>query len=290
MIDQYKNETAQIHAPAALIEKTKAAVRVEEARIGREQVSQNPMPVSGVTSADYAAYQKKYFRHKWTYALTAAAAVVLLLSVSLAMRGSLSDRFIGGRTTADGAMMAEEAPADEDGTSAEMMEETESGAADSTAGEMSGGIQDSTADAAPEDMGNSMVSEDTAGAVSESAAEKMERAEASAEAPVADYAGEDTECDMVQEDGEKKEAKPFRTVKDSRLRIEAVEEKPPFYDNPETQDIVYEGLTFRVMQEEEGWMAYVETADGTAYVINGTVEELDSFLKEGFEELEKRKK
>lgn len=259
MIDQYKNETAQIHAPAALIEKTKAAVRVEEARIGREQVSQNPVPVSGVTSADYAAYQKKYFRHKWTYALTAAAAVVLLLSVSLAMRGSLSDRFIGGRTTADGAMMAEEAPADEDGTSAEMMEETESGAADSTAGEMSGGIQDSTADAAPEDMGNSMVSEDTAGAVSESAAEK-------------------------------KEMKPFRSVKDSRIKIEIVEEKPSFYDSPQAQDVAYEGLTFRVMQEEEDWMAYVETADGTAYVINGTVEELDSFLKEGFEELEKRKK
>ena len=33
MMDQYKKETAQIHAPAALLEKTKAAVRAEEERI-----------------------------------------------------------------------------------------------------------------------------------------------------------------------------------------------------------------------------------------------------------------
>ena len=40
MIDQYKNETSQIHAPADLILKTKQAVREEEMRLEREKAQQ----------------------------------------------------------------------------------------------------------------------------------------------------------------------------------------------------------------------------------------------------------
>lgn len=270
MMNQYKNETAQIHAPQALIEKTKAAVREEEARIRKGQDSQIPVSGSQVTYVDYAAYQKKYSWRKWSYPLTAAAAVVILLSVSLAMKGVWKDRFMGNHTASDGAMPAAEAPA-------------------ADAGEMSGAAAGSvmeemeSAAKAPEEM------ENTAGAMAEEALDKMDNSEsAAAEAPAADYAEEETQRDMLQDSSaEKKEMKPFRSAKGGYVEIEAVEEKPAFYDDPAAEDIVYEGLTFRVMEEEKGWIAYVESTDGTAYVISGIFEELDVFLKEGYEELKK---
>lgn len=293
MMDQYKNETIQIHAPASLIEKTKAAVREEEARIRREQTSQiPPAPASQVTYADYAAYQKKYSWHKWTYPLTAAAAVVILLSVSLAMRGIWSDRFKGDRTVAEEAPAG--TPAAEDGADIEMMEEMESAAADSNAGEMNGAATDSMAggeesaggvmaETVPEEM------EDTGGAMTQAAPGMEQGSEAAAaEAPAADSAEEETLRDMIQDDNvEKKQVKPFRSAKGDYVKIKAVENKPAFYDDPSAEDIDYEGLTFRVVEEEKGWSAYVETADGTAYVISGMAEELDIFLKEGYVELEK---
>lgn len=115
MTDQYKKETAQIHAPAALLEKTKAAVRAEEERIRKEQTARVPIPVSGlqVSYADYVAYQKKSSLRKWTYPLTAAAAVVILFSISMAMKG-IGDS--AGDRMADGAMMAEESTAAKDET------------------------------------------------------------------------------------------------------------------------------------------------------------------------------
>ena len=41
--EQYREETAQVHAPIDLIEKTKAAVRAEEERILRERTAQPEM-------------------------------------------------------------------------------------------------------------------------------------------------------------------------------------------------------------------------------------------------------
>lgn len=294
MMNQYKNETAQIHAPQALIEKTKAAVREEEARIRKGQTSQIPAPVPQVTYVDYAAYQKKYSWRKWSYPLTAAAAVVILLSVSLAMKGVWKDRFMGDHTASDGAMPAAEAPADAGGMSGaatgSVMEEMES--ADADAGEMSGTVTNGMAEdvesaaKAPEKM------ENTAGAMAEEALDKMDDSEnAAAEAPAADYAEEETQRDMLQDSSaEKKEMKPFRSAKGGYVEMEAVEEKPAFYDDPAAEDVVYEGLTFRVMKEKKGWIAYVESADGTAYVISGTFEELDVFLKEGYDKLKKTEK
>lgn len=300
MMNQYKNETAQIHAPQALIEKTKAAVREEEARIRREQTSQIPASAPQAAYMDYAAYQKKYSWRKWSYPLTAAAAVVILLSVSLAMKGVWTDRFRGNRTASDGAMPAAETPAADAGemsgaAAGSVVEEMES--ADAEAGEMSGAVTDSMAedmerpagavmDVAPAEVENS------GGAMTEEAPDKMDDSEsAAAEAPAADYTEEETQRDMMQDSGaEKKEMKPFRSAKGGYVEIEAVEEKPAFYDDPAAEDIVYEGLTFRVMEEEKGWTAYVETTDGTAYVISGTFEELDAFLKEGYGKLEKTAK
>ncbi len=39
--EQYREETAQVHAPTELIERTKAAMRAEEERIMRERTAQS---------------------------------------------------------------------------------------------------------------------------------------------------------------------------------------------------------------------------------------------------------
>lgn len=110
---------------------------------------------------------------------------------------------------------------------------------------------------------------------------------AMSEAPAADYAQEDARDGMIKEEAAEKTAGKFRNPHSGRVKIKEVDEKPDFYDNPDAEDIVYEGLTFRVMQEEEEWAAYVETEEGTAYVICGEAEELEEFLEEAYEGLEK---
>ncbi len=47
-LDQYKKETAQIHAPMDLIERTKAAVREEEERILSERTAQGKISATAV--------------------------------------------------------------------------------------------------------------------------------------------------------------------------------------------------------------------------------------------------
>lgn len=279
MMNQYQNETAQIHAPAALIAKTKAAVRQEEERISREQGSQIPVSVPQVSYEDYVSYHhnKKHSVRKWTYPLSVAAAVVILLSVSMAMKGILPGGYTGNGPAADGAMEAAEAPAAEDAACAE--EITEASDSDAPA---AGAVEEMNGKEA-----DSMTQEPTDG-MAQAEAEVMEdTGKTMSEAPAADYAQEDTRGGMVKEEATEKAAGKFRNPHSGRVKIEAVDEKPDFYDNPDAEDIVYEGLTFRVMQEEEEWAAYVETEEGTAYVICGEAEELEEFLEEAYEGLEK---
>ena len=280
MMEQYKNETAQIHAPAALIEKTKAAVRQEEERIRREQSAQIPAPAPQVTYEDYASYRKKYSVRKWMYPLTAAAAVVILLSVSMNVKNVLPGGFTGNGAAADGAMEAPaaaeapaEAPVDEAAADEACAEEITEGIASEEAAagaveEMDNGETDSMAEASADSMTQAEAEdmESTGGVMSE--------------APAADFAKEEA-------DSTKEAARKFRDRKGGSMKIEAVDEKPDFYDSPDAEDIVYEGLTFRVFGEEGEWYAYVEAEDGTACVIRGRAEELDEFLEEAYAELEK---
>lgn len=40
-----------------------------------------------------------------------------------------------------------------------------------------------------------------------------------------------------------------------------------------------------MVAEEDGWAAYVETKDGSKYVIRGEAEDLETFLEMGYREL-----
>ena len=96
MKDQYRKETSQIHAPADLIQKTKQAMEQEEQRL--KAVEERNVGSDGTVITESEAITHKAKKHsfiqqiyKWTLPLTAAAAILILISVSLVMKSVKSD-------------------------------------------------------------------------------------------------------------------------------------------------------------------------------------------------------
>lgn len=150
--EQYQKETEQIHAPADLIARTKAAMREEEMRMQRKR-SRQMAELTGwevkpvVQGPGFAEKKRDWNRtaRRWAYPLTAVAVIFILASVSLMMRGlrnleSDSAPLYDAVTTADsdGAEFAtqeameeavcEEAPMLEDSAAAASGTGAESGA------------------------------------------------------------------------------------------------------------------------------------------------------------------
>ena len=292
--EQYREETAQVHAPIDLIERTKAAVRAEEERILRECTAQPgmrqpEMTEPRVTYADYAKYGKTSSLRKWTYPLTAAAALLILVSVSLTMRGLKSGDMAPAADTAYS------------GTA-------ESGAVYEESAEFDAGYAEETAEAAmPMESAAEMAEEE--GADMEAAVAETESA--AAEAPSEDRApvinetqkamggADDTsaaEESVVTKEEEKQNQETNRedsltdmaAGKDSVI-MEKVEKKPAFCNLPDTETYVYEEKTFIVRKEKAGWVAYVETENGAGYVFRGEMEDVEEFLEAGYEKLLKEK-
>ena len=297
--EQYKKETEQIHAPAELIARTKAAMREEEARIRREFVLQGAGTESrGMSAAASSAmvpagsrnYGKGFNVRKWAYPLTAAAALLILVSVSLMMRGLKSGDMamdMGASETSGGAdlnggMMAAGAAMDFEGAA-----ET---AEDAPADEMI--LAEAEMAAAPaaemEDMSESVsavenAASDTAGfseSVQETYVEKEESEEARKNEGQRKFSN--TEKNMAED------AVPAESgdmAETESITIEKVVKKPDFCGRPDTGNHVFEGQTFQVAEEGSGWVAYAETGDGGKYVIRGKAEDLETFLEMGYQKL-----
>lgn len=295
--EQYREETAQVHAPIDLIEKTKAAVRAEEERILRERTTQPGMRQAEmaeprVTYADYAKYGKTSSLRKWTYPLTAAAALLILLSVSLTMRGLKS---------------VDMAPAADTAYSGS----PENGAAYEESAEFDAGFAEEAAEAAMPTESVVEMAEEEAGDM-EPAAGTAENESAAAEAPAEDRApainevqkamsaADDTvgaeESNAVKE--EEKQNKETDREEDlladmaadrDSVMIEKVEKKPAFCDLPDTETYVYEKETFIVRKEKASWVAYVETENGAGYMFRGEMEDVEEFLEAAYEKLLKEK-
>lgn len=322
MMNQYKNETAQIHAPAALVERTRSAVRQEEERLRKEQAGRVPEPALApapqAAYVDDRAYETKRSLQKWTYPLTVAAAIVLLLSVSVAVKGIRSGDFRGNAK--DGAMMTQEAAGGDDtcaGAAEEMYDSVtaETGdirasgnlteGADNTeaAGDLAAATEDAEgaggltggtdAAVAADDWTEGTDAIGAAGGLAEemdhigatdgaadTEAKEMERGEEAMEqTPAADAAAD-------RAASQKKEAvQSFRHVKDDSVEIEEVDKKPGFCDHADARDVDHEGLTFRVIKEDKGWAAYVEVAGGKAYVIRAEAESLEDFIDQAYKRL-----
>lgn len=301
--EQYRKETEQIHAPAELIARTKAAMREEEARIRREFALQGAGTESrGISAVAGPAmvlaggrnYGKGFNVRKWAYPLTAAAALFILVSVSLMMRGLKSGDMAmdmgasetSGGADLDGGMMAAGAAMDFEGT-AEMAE-------DASADEMI--LAEAEMAAAPaaemEDMSESAsavenVASETAEfseSVQETAVEKAESEEARKNEGQRKFS--DTEKNMAEDTVPAESGAQSGGVAETEsITIERVVKKPDFCGRPDTGKHVFEGQTFQVAEEGSGWMAYAETGDGGKYVIRGEAEDLETFLEMGYQKL-----
>lgn len=297
--EQYKKETEQIHAPAELIARTKAAMREEEARIRREFALQGAGTESRGMSAAASSvmvpvndrsHAKGFNIRKWAYPLTAAAALLILVSVSLMMRGLKSGDMAmdmgasetSGGADLDGGMMAAGAAMDFEGAA-----ET---AEDAPADEMI--LAEAEMAAAPaaemEDMSESAsavenAASDTAGfseSVQETAVEKAESEEARKNEGQRKFSN--TEKNMAED------AVPAESgdmAETESITIEKVVKKPDFCGCSDTGKHVFEGQTFQVAEEGSGWVAYAETGDGGKYVIRGKAEDLETFLEMGYQKL-----
>lgn len=297
--EQYKKETEQIHAPAELIARTKAAMREEEARIRREFALQGAGTESRGMSAAASSvmvpvndrsHAKGFNIRKWAYPLTAAAALLILVSVSLMMRGLKSGDMAmdmgasetSGGADLDGGMMAAGAAMDFEGAA-----ET---AEDAPADEMI--LAEAEMAAAPaaemEDMSESAsavenAASDTAGfseSVQESAVEKAESEEARKNEGQRKFSN--TEKNMAED------AVPAESgdmAETESITIEKVVKKPDFCGCSDIGKHVFEGQTFQVAEEGSSWVAYAETGDGGKYVIRGKAEDLETFLEMGYQKL-----
>lgn len=295
--DQYKKETEQIHAPADLIARTKAAVRAEEARIQAERAAQTP-GLAGQESG--SAMQQQTFamrkKHslgaaarKWAYPLSAVAVIIVLVSVSVMMRGldkssldseapyeSAAAADCGGEESAaagaaEGAAFEEAFPeaaavAEEAAPEMEMADVTAGMAADSEDGYSDGTATDFAAEAPAR--------------VAEDDTDEMKKAASSQE-----MSSEAREMENAM--SQKEEVKG--TLADDavgEVTVERVWKKPAFVNRGDAELHTYESKDFWVVKEDEGWAAYVESENGGGYVIRGEAESVEVFLEAGYKRLE----
>lgn len=304
--ERYKKETEQIHAPADLIARTKAAVREEEARIQAERAVQTA-GLAGL-EADYVMRQQAFTMQKkhswgaaarkWAYPLSAVAAIIVLVSVSMMMRGldksnldseapyeSAAAADCGGEEFA--ATGAEEEAAFDKEAFEEVFPEAEAAAAEAPA-----------ADEEPEDLLSEMETADTTAGMaadSEGGYEDGTASDFAAEAPASIVEDMDeTKRAASSEVGEmenamsqKEEAKEIlREDTSVDITVEKVWKKPAFVSREDVETRTYQNKVFQIVKEEKGWAAYVESESGGGYVVRGEAEDLEAFLEAGYIRLE----
>lgn len=293
--EQYKKETEQIHAPIDLIVRTKEAVRKEEARIQGERGAQ--AAESGIR--EVPAARKKRSRgaasRSLAYALTAAAAILVLASVSMMMRGL---RKSGADTAVyESAAETEETAIEEESDAA--FDETGMAAG---AALDEGAVTEAAAGAAFDEEAQTEAAaaaapEEEAAAFEEDIMEEPEM-EMYSDSGASTGAGgmrsaadevplesKETENSMSQKQELAKEIMDAAAPKD--ITIEKVGEKPDFADRADVESRTYEGLVFQIVKENDGWAAYVEKENGDGYVIRGNAETMEAFLEAGYRKLSK---
>lgn len=281
--NKYREEIAQVHAPQSLIERTKAAMREEEKRLAQTAVTGREAAGSSAALempyANGSRQNRKFSARTWAYPLTAAAALLILASVSLTMRG-LKSANMSAEPAADtaysggaenGAVYEEAAdeayeerfvgaPAAE--TTVEMAEEesaaaeTDGVAAEAPAEDRGPAVNEQKAMSAADDM----IQNQSAAAGAEASESMREKAEQEKEEAI-----EDSFADMAAD-------------KDSII-VEKVEKKPAFCDLPDAKSCLYEEKTFIVRKEKAGWVAYMETENGEGYLFRGEMEDMEEFLE-----------
>ena len=283
MKDQYRKETSQIHAPADLIQKTKQAMQQEEQRL--KAVEERKVGSDGTAITESEAITKKAKKnsftqqiYKWTLPLTAAAAILILISVSLVMKSVKSD-------SSASDMMAESEYAKDMG-----MQLSEADIAEEASEENEMLINESPAESDRNDMAEDYAMAEAA----EDAAypEEMENAESEAAEESETSAGyQDMEAkkDTAETADVMNGGEAYEQEQESELEITGVKEEPDFYDSPETESYLYRNLLFWLIQDNEGWTAYV-SVQGDKYVISGVIADREKFVERAYELLKEKNK
>lgn len=319
MLDQYNRETSQIYAPAALIQKTKDAMRAEEERLLAEKTPQANSSADqcvagiGKDCKTIAVKRRSSFFYgglrRWTLPLTAAAALVIVVSVSAAMRvvksgGASSDMAAGDGYINESAEWSETAAEDKSDAGAADMTEASAGALEDEAlpaEEMpEAGVE---AEAPAEEMLD-------ASAEAEAPAEEMPDASVETQAPAGAASGgvtEASESDMTaasdkaesddslamkgnegaqtSEDARGDESGIENSVMkpDEELTITKVEKKPSVYNSSEAERIPYQEVIFYVVSGEDGEYSAYARVNRSRYVISGKAADREEFLEKAYE-------
>lgn len=261
MMDQYKQETSQIHAPADLIRRTKEAMHEEELRL--QQGSDRPSVLR---------FGKIY---RWALPVAAAAAVFLAINAAAIMVGSRL-----GKSSSDTAMenaMDEGAAYDTAAAAAEEPAEYE-------AADMAPAEQESSAGAAPDrktelyankqaeadayDGGAGTMTDDFA--FSENVAEACEE-ESAQEAATEEKASPDTEAGAGG-------------IDPADLSVTKVMETPAFVDDADTMCVMVQGIRVYVAREaDDQWSAYARVGQVNYMVTGGAnIAEAEDFAAEAY--------
>lgn len=275
MMNQYKQETSQIHAPADLIRRTKQAMQEEELRLQREKAQTSftawspdkLVPESEGINVDLPKNRVQTDRqsvissgkiYRWALPVAAAAMVLLLINVTSGMVGKRFNK------SASGA-----APASDDTTAYDMAEaatEEMFDDADVTVAEQkySEGVmvdqsadryENSNAGAAYDNGADMAAAKDNY--EPEEAAEAAEYEDDSIRKEIDDGAGMNN-MDGISED-----------VYAADLTVTEVAEAPVFVDDEDTECIMVHGIRVYVIRESNGqWSAYARV-NQVNYVVTG---------------------
>lgn len=297
----YREETAQIHAPVDLIQRTKQAVAKEEKRLRQEDGQNEDSKVNGA-DADRTRRskdqpepgRKQYYKAvpRWMLPLTAAAVLVLTLRVSgVPFSAYFADRAGGADDTAgaagmsgsaDGAAEAEGMSGGGDGA-AEM--EGMSGTAD-----MSDGA-DKALSAAISGEGRGEAK--AAGAAEEYGVEN-DGDRIMADSPAEEERITESSADMdISQAAEKKAAEQERKREEDsepEITITEVTKAPDFYRDSDTERAERHGIVFYITQDrptgtqntgKSGWKAYVQYGR-KKYLVTGSAADKEEFLETAY--------
>lgn len=305
--EQYNKEIAQVHAPQSLIERTKAAMREEEMRLAQAAVPRSAAAASlEMTYANGSRQSRKFSVRRLAYPLTAAAALLILVSVSLTMRGLKSTNRAPAADTAYSG--SAESPAIYEAAADEAYEERATGApaAVAEAPMMEEELEEAAAGDMMADMAEGVAETDGFSAVQNAdGAESADTGQTNGLSPeeanrntttTAEEKSAATDSEALRKElatSEKEEAASEQKSDVADLdsfTIEKVTKQPARFNGSDVKIRRYEGKTFRILEKKEQentWEAYVEITAGEGYVICGEAWSFGDFLAGAWEKLEK---
>ncbi|MBD5485087.1 MAG: hypothetical protein HDR18_06125 [Lachnospiraceae bacterium] len=275
MMNQYKQETSQIHAPADLIRRTKQAMQEEELRLQREKTQaafaawspDKLMQESEGINADLPKNRAQTDRqsvissgkiYRWALPVAAAAMVLLLINVTSGMVGKRFNKSASGAAPASDDTTAydmAEAAAEETFDDADMTVAEQKYSEGIMADQSADRYENSNAGAAYDSGADMAAAEDNY--EPEEAAEAAEYEDDSIRKEIDDGAGMNN-MDGISED-----------VYAADLTVTEVAEAPVFVDDEDTECIMVHGIRVYVIRESNGqWSAYARV-NQVNYVVTG---------------------